>query len=152
MRMGKVTLAVAVLLAIAGSVQAQTASVADTIKTRQANMKQMGGAMKALAEMAKSGAVDKAAATENAKKIDTHAQVLGDWFPKGSGTESGAETKAKAEIWAQGDDFKKAAADLKVESAKLVTAAATGDAAVLGPQLAATGKTCSGCHTKFQNK
>jgi cytochrome c556 len=108
--------------------------------------------MKALAEMAKSGTVDKAAAAEHAKKIDGTAQVLVSWFPKGTGPESGIDTKAKPEVWTQADDFKKANDDFRAEAAKLVTAAATGDAATLGPQLAATGKTCSGCHTKFQNK
>ena len=72
------------------------------------------------------------------------------WFPAGSGPETGIKTAAKPEIWAQPADFKAAHDALVVEAGKLVTVAASGDAAAIGAQLQATGKACGGCHKPFR--
>jgi cytochrome c556 len=152
MRVPMMAMTAAAIVAIAGVAVAQVPSVGDAIKMRQANMKQQGGAMKALGEMAKSGTIDKAAATEAVKKLDGHAQNLATWFPVGSGPESGVETKAKAEIWAKQEEFKKAADGLKAETGKLQLAVDSGDAGKLGAQLQATGKACGTCHDQFKAK
>jgi cytochrome c556 len=152
MRVPMMAVAAGAMVAIAGVAMAQAPSVADAVKMRQANMKQLGGAMKTLSDMVKSGTIDKAAAMEAAKKVDGHAQNLATWFPTGTGPESGLETKAKAEIWAKQDDFKKIAEGLKTETAKLQSAVETGDAAQLGAQLQATGKACGACHEQFRSK
>ncbi|GIL41545.1 c-type cytochrome [Roseiterribacter gracilis] len=152
MRVPMMALVAGAMVAIAGVAVAQAPSVGDVIKTRQANLKQMGGAMKTLGDMAKSGTVDKAAGTEAAKKLDGHAQNIATWFPVGSGPESGVETKAKPEIWAKQDDFKKAADGLKAETGKMQLAVDSGDAAKLGAQVAATGKACGTCHEQFRSK
>jgi cytochrome c556 len=152
MRVAMMALAAGAMVAIAGVAVAQAPSVGDAVKLRQTNMKQMGGAMKTLADMLKSGTVDKAAGTEAAKKIDGHAQSLLTWYPVGSGPETGLETKAKPEIWARQDDFKKAADGLKAETAKLQLAVDSGDAAKLGAQVQAIGKACGTCHEQFRSK
>lgn len=152
MRVPMMALVAGAMVAVAGVAVAQAPSVGDAIKLRQANLKQMGGAMKTLGDMAKSGTVDKAAATEAVKKLDGHAQNLATWFPAGSGPESGVETKAKAEIWSKQEDFKKAAEALKAETGKLQLAVDSGDAGKLGTQVAATAKACGNCHEQFRSK
>jgi cytochrome c556 len=152
MRLPMMALAAGAMVAIAGVAVAQAPSVAEAIKLRQANLKQMGGVMKTLNDMARSGTIDKPAATEAAKKLDGHAQDIATWFPAGSGAESGIETKAKAEIWQKEAEFKKAADGLKSETGKLQLAIDSGDAAKLGAQVQATAKTCSTCHDQFRAK
>ena len=126
-------------------------SPADIIKTRHDHMKNdIGAPTKAIADQLKTGMPDKAIVNESAKKLASFAKQIPQWFPKGSGPESGVKTLAKAEIWAMPAEFKAAAEKLIVESDKLVQVAATGDAAALGDQMKATGGACQGCHKPFR--
>jgi cytochrome c556 len=142
--------AIAALSASGGFVAAQDQSPAAVIKARQAHLKEMGGAMKAIGDQLKSGAVDNAAVTTAAGKIDLLAKDLPSWFPAGTGPEAGVKTAAKPEIWAKPADFKAAADRLADEADKLVAVAAMGDAAAIGGQLQATGKACGSCHKQFR--
>jgi cytochrome c556 len=145
-----VIVAGAVALAGSGPVSADAQSPGDIIKARQQHLKEMGGALKAIVDQLKSGALDKGVVTEQATKVAALAKDLPTWFPKGTGEEAGVKTAAKAEIWAMPDDFKAAAEKLPPEADKLAEVAATGDAAAIGAQLQATGKACGGCHKVFR--
>jgi cytochrome c556 len=125
---------------------------AEIIKTRQSHLKDMGEQAKAIGGQMKSGTLDKTIMTDAAKKIAAYAHDLPTWFPKGTGPEAGVKTAAKPEIWAQPADFQAAAEKLQPEADKLVEVIATGDAAAIGAQLQATGKTCQGCHKPFRVK
>jgi cytochrome c556 len=50
------------------------------------------------------------------------------------------------------DDFKSKAEKMQAETAKLVQAAKTGDAAALKAQVGETGKACKACHDNYRNK
>jgi cytochrome c556 len=138
------------MLAVSGGIVLAAPTPAEIIKTRQDNLKAMGGAMKAIGDQLKSGMPDKAVVEENAKKIDGYAGELPTWFPQGTGEEAGVKTAAKPEIWAQPAEFKTDAENLKTEADKLVQVAATGDAAAIGAQLQTTGKQCGACHKVFR--
>jgi cytochrome c556 len=133
-----------------GYLAAADPSPAEIIKARQEHFKDLGASMKAIVDQVKSGAVDKTVATDAAKKVAAYSRQIPTWFPKGTGEEAGVKTLAKPEIWSQPADFQAAADKLPPEADKLVEAAATGDAATIGAQLQATGKTCGGCHKPFR--
>ncbi len=140
----------AMLMASGGAVVAAEPTPTEIIKTRQDDLKAMGGAMKAMGDQLKSGMPDKVVVEENAKKVDAFAKQLPTWFPKGTGPEAGVKTAAKPEIWTTPDDFKTKAEALAPEADKLVQVAATGDAAAIGAQMQATGKACGACHKVYR--
>lgn len=68
------------------------------------------------------------------------------------GSDQGAPTKAKADIWKERSKFDKMAQDMQAETVKLVAAAQTGDPAALRTAVTTTAKACSNCHDDFRNK
>jgi cytochrome c556 len=138
------------MVMVSGGFVAAAPTPAEIIKTRQDDLKAMGGAAKAIGDQLKSGMPDMKIIAEDAKKIDGYATELPTWFPKGTGEEAGVKTAAKPEIWAMPADFKMDADNLKTEADKLVQVVATGDAAQIGAQMQATGKACGACHKMFR--
>ncbi|MBO6827560.1 MAG: cytochrome c [Sneathiella sp.] len=110
-------------------------------------MKELGGAMKAVAAVAKGEAAYTPALNEQAAKIKMIAAEMGNLFPEGSG---GEKTRSKDEIWSQPEAFEKAVADFDMAATGLVAAVETGDQGKIGAALGATGKTCGGCHKPFR--
>jgi cytochrome c556 len=141
------------LLAVSGgAIVAQSTAPADIIKLRQDSLKDMGAQMKAIGDQLKSGKPDKAVTVEAAKKLAAYSKALPNWFPTGTGPESGVKTAAKPEIWTQRADFEAAAAKLPPEADKLVLVADSGDADAIGAQMKAVGGTCGACHKSFRVK
>lgn len=120
-----------------------------TISTRQANFKKMGGAMKVLKDEL-AGSADKAKMLAAAKVLAAQSRQQVKLFPAGSGPSSGVKTDALAAIWTDRATFDAAGKKLIVEADKLVAAAATGNAAAIGPQFKAVGATCGSCHRQFR--
>ncbi len=112
---------------------------------RVASMKEIGGAMKAISDVAKGNAEASDATVAAAMKINTLAKQVPSWFPEGSG-----EYRAKANIWTDWAGFKAANDKLVAASADLVAATKTMDSAQIGAALGATGKTCGGCHETYR--
>ncbi|MDF1721419.1 MAG: cytochrome c [Minwuia sp.] len=112
---------------------------------RVASMKEIGGAMKAISDVAKGNAEASDATVAAAMKINTLSQQVPSWFPEGSG-----EYRAKANIWTDWAGFKAANDKFVAASADLVEATKTMDAGKIGAALGATGKTCGGCHETYR--
>ena len=74
-------------------------------------------------------------------------QVL-EGFAKGS--DKGAETDAKADIWTHFDDFQSKHSDLVNESRALSEVARTGDEAKMKEQFKKLGGACKACHDKYK--
>ena len=121
------------------------------IKYRQAIMTAQGYHFYGiLGGMAKgSRPYDKEQAMRSAKFIDELIEMPWDGFTPGS--ETGAKTAAKPEIWKDRAEFDRLGKEAKVETAKLVAAAGV-DLATLRAQVQATGRACKNCHDKFQNE
>jgi cytochrome c556 len=121
---------------------------ADAIADRQETMKAVGGAMKALAAMAKGeAAFDGAAVKTNADTIATKLEAAKALFPDGS-DKGEKETWAKAEIWQDKDTFLQILDD-GIAAANVVAGAGELDA--LRPALGELGsKGCKACHEKFR--
>lgn len=65
------------------------------------------------------------------------------------GTDKGAKTQAKPEIWTQRDKFNAAAKRSQDDVAKLVAAGKTGDLDQIKSAVGAVGKSCKACHDDF---
>jgi cytochrome c556 len=69
-----------------------------------------------------------------------------------AGSDQGAPTKAKPDIWKDRARFDQLAQAMQAETTRLVAAAQTGDPAQLRTAVSATGKACSNCHDDFRNR
>jgi cytochrome c556 len=146
------TLMTAGAVLTAGAVVAAGLSGADALKDRQAHMKEMGKAAKAIGDSLKAGSADPTVIKPNADKIYTNSKTLLTWFPKGSGPETGLKTRALPVIWTDTQDFQAKAHDLQVAAANFDAVAGSGDMAKVGPAVKALGQACHACHEKFQAK
>jgi cytochrome c556 len=128
---------------------AQFAKPEDSIKYRQSALFVMGQHFGRLGAMA-NGRVpfDAKAATDNAEVVAAMAQLP--WAGFGAGTDKGAPTKAKPEIWAEQAKFKEANERLMADTVKLVAAAKTGNLDNLKTAFGATAGSCKNCHDSFR--
>jgi cytochrome c556 len=76
-------------------------------------------------------------------------QILPEVFPAGS--DKGAPTEAKPEIWQQQVEFKKLLADTQDKLGALSKTAAGGNLEAIKPVFAAAAESCKTCHKKFKN-
>jgi len=93
---------------------------------------------------------DAARAQLDAMRIQVIAGIAAEMFPADS--QSGAPTKAKAAIWTDTAEFAADMKDLQDKAAALVTASKAGTLDALKPAVFELGKSCKGCHDKFQEK
>jgi cytochrome c556 len=142
----------ATVLTAAVPVAGAAIDAAQVIQARQTNLKLLGKTAKALGGQLGGGAPDRAAVADEAKTIARLAAALPSWFPAGSGPETGLKTAAKAEIWTQPADFKKASDALTAQSAKLAQLAGAGDMAATGAQAKLVSQACGDCHHQFKVK
>ncbi|MFN3515061.1 MAG: c-type cytochrome [Phenylobacterium sp.] len=143
--------AIAVVLAVtAGGVALAQTAAQNAVAARQAGFKTMGAAFKAVNDELKKGQPDMKVVAAQSRTVNVQAHALPGWFAKGSGAESGAKTKAKAEIWTDSDTFAAAARALQTETAKLQSLAAGGDAGAVRDQVRAVGAACGNCHKPFR--
>ncbi len=141
--------AVSLLVAVGGSVWA-AGSGAQAVAERQAVMKSIGAHMGGLKGALKAG--NGKAVAMHAGAINGLAKVLVGFFPKGSGPESGAKTRALPKIWQDWANFQKVPATLAAESGKLVQVAkGGGDAKAMMAQFGKMAKMgCGGCHKPYR--
>jgi cytochrome c556 len=93
---------------------------------------------------------DQAEFAKHAERISQLAPQLLEGFPEGS--DKGAETEAKADIWKNMDDFKSRMSDLVRESKALSDVAKAGDEAKTREQFKKTAGACKSCHDKYRNE
>ena len=107
------------------------------------------------AQMGVMGAMASGKAPYDAKAFQTAADraavlasIASESFPAGSDT--GAPTKAKPEIWTQQADFQKLMKDLTDRSAAVAQAARSNDLDTVKPAVGALGGSCKACHDKYK--
>jgi cytochrome c556 len=122
------------------------------IKPRQDKLRDMGGALKAITDELKKGKLDwDNTILPNVQTIKERSGYLLNWFPKGSGPESGVKTYALPVIWQKNDDFVKLGKAAQSEALKLDQVAASKNADALKAQVIATGKACKACHDTYRS-
>lgn len=137
----------AALLGLAAASVLATAATAGPIEDRQQAMKNVGKAMGQLAAIAKKEAAFDAAVVKAAgESIAENAKVFKANFPEDS-KDGPPETWAKAEIWANMDDFN-TKADKSVEAAMAM--AAVTEEANFGAAMGELGGSCKACHQDYR--
>ncbi|MDB5720105.1 MAG: cytochrome c [Alphaproteobacteria bacterium] len=131
---------------------ALAATAGDVIKARQANYKQIGKANKAIMDELKQPAPSVAVIQANAKTLDGLVKRIPNWFPAGTGPETGVKTAALPAIWQQGAEFKKDARNMWGAANALDVAARSGDLARIRAAVPTVGASCKACHQTFRAK
>lgn len=93
---------------------------------------------------------DQATLLAKAQRLNALASMTADGFVAGS--EAGAPTKARPEIWSNATGFKQAADQFAAETPKLVAAAQTGNMDQIKAAFGGVVKSCDNCHDNFRTK
>lgn len=130
--------------------QAQFAKPDDAIKYRQGALAVMGN------HFARLGAMAQGRIPFDAQEAQRHADVVAfmaplPWAAFGEGTDKGAPTRAKAEIWFEKDTFTGRAEQMQKEATALAAAARTGDLAQVRTAFGSTAQSCRACHDAYRD-
>ena len=141
---------VIVLAMITGAALAQAKPEA-VIKYRQSVYRVMGWNFAPMAAMVKGETpYDKEAFARHALIVSQLSPLAMEGFVAGS--DKGAETKAKPEVWTKSADFKEKMDKMVSESNKLAAIARTGSFDEIKKQFGSTGAACKACHDDYRNK
>ena len=121
------------------------------IAYRQAGYTMLGWNFGPMAQMVRGKTPwDAAEFARRAERVALIAPQLLEGFPEGSDT--GATTEAKPEIWKNMDDFKLKMDDLVKQSKLLAEVAKSGDEAKMKEQFKQTAGACKACHEKYRSE
>jgi cytochrome c556 len=124
----------------------------ELIKARQDKLRDMGAALKGIDDELKKRNPDwDTIILPNADTVQNRSGYLLNWFPKGSGPESGVKTYALPALWQKPDDFTRLGKALMAETAKLKQVAATKNVDALKAEVVALGKNCKACHDNYRS-
>ncbi len=142
-------LVLAVLALPSAPVVAQNKQAEQAIKYRQAVYTVIGTNFGTAAAMATGKMPYDAKAFQTRVDRTAYMAVLaGETF--GPGTDAGAPTKAKKEIWSNQAEFQKLMKDMQEKTAALAVAAKSNDLEKIKPAFGAAGQSCKACHDKFK--
>lgn len=137
-------------IALAGLGATAVIAADEPQEVRQGMMKKVGGAMGALAGIAKGEKpYDAAVVSASLTTFSETGKVFPDQFPVGS--EAGFETEASPKIWEAMDDFKARAEKLSAD-AEVALIDLPADQAGVGAAIGVIGKNCGGCHEVYRIK
>ncbi|WP_324699258.1 c-type cytochrome [Novosphingobium aerophilum] len=140
----------AVALATAAVATPLLAAPADTVRSRIAGYRELGAAFKAVNDGLRGGEVQTVLIAQSAREIRNASRGQYEWFPAGSGPQSGAKTRAKGEIWAQPAKFRTAQDAFAKAADDFQRAVAGKDVAAIRTGAQKLGATCKGCHDSFR--
>ena len=149
--MRKTVTAVAAAALLSAAVTAAAVKPETAIHYRQSVYTMIGWNFVPMVDMIKNKTPwDNAEFSKHADRIASLAPQLLEGFPEGS--DKGAETEAKPDIWKSMDDFKSKMNDLVRESKALADVAKTGDEAKTREQFKKTAGACKSCHDKYRSE
>jgi cytochrome c556 len=140
-------------LAVLASSIAQTVDPSQVIQARKQGLKALGAAFKVIRDELKGGNPDPVKIRAAAADIGSAARAIHDWFPAGSGPESGQKTDAREEIWSDAAGFLPAREHFEKVAAEVVPTFQSADAKARWAAAATTlGETCKSCHEHYRVK
>ncbi|MEO7063528.1 MAG: cytochrome c [Dokdonella sp.] len=147
-----ITLVFGVAATLTGAAVATAAVKPETaIHYRQSVYTMIGWNFAPMAQMVKGKtAWDGAEFSKHADRIAALTTQLMEGFPQGSDT--GAKTEAKPDIWKNPDDFKSKMDELVNQSRALAEIAKGGDEAKMKEQFKTTAGACKSCHDKYRTE
>ena len=122
------------------------AASADIVFDRKAGFRANAASIKVIA--AAIGGGDYQTVINQAATISSWAPQIPNYFPEGSGS---GDTKAKAEIWVNFDDFTALSKANQTAANMLVTAAKSGDPGAMMAGLKNPGNSCKACHKLYKD-
>ena len=122
------------------------AASADIVFDRKAGFKANAASMQAIA--AAIGGGDYQTVINQAATISSWAQKIPNYFPEGSGS---GDTKARAEIWVNFNDFTALSKTNQRAANRLVLAAKSGDPGAMMAGLKNLGSSCKACHKSYKD-
>jgi len=141
---------VAAVVTLSAPAMAQFAKPEDAIKYRQSALFVMQQNFARVAAMAAGRAPFDAKVAAESAEVAAYMSKL-PWAAFGEGTDKGAPTKAKAEIWSDKAKFGDYAEKMQGELSKLNAAAKTGNLDSIKAAVGAVGGSCKTCHDAFRS-
>jgi len=138
--------------ALSAAAVAVAATPADTVRSRQQELKDLGASFKTVRDQLRVSAPDMAAIKTAGADIKAKADAMVHWFPKGTGPEVGIKTGAKPEIWNDAATFDQKRKDFVAAAGKFADLTASGDKAAIAGGVGQLGGACKGCHDNFRLK
>ena len=132
-----------------GNVAAPT-DVAAFMHDRHERYEDLGDSMKGISRELKGDSPSVPTIQRHAAEIAQFAPQVPSLFPPGTGPETGRRTRAKAEIWSDGQTFRQRADQFAAAATRFNQAAQTGDIAAIRAALPALGDSCKNCHDRFR--
>ncbi|MDZ7922296.1 cytochrome c [Rhodoferax sp.] len=129
---------------------AQFAKPEDAIKYRQSSLFVMQQNFARVAAMAAGRVPFDAKVAAESAEVAAYMSKL-PWAAFGDGTDKGAPTKAKAEIWTDKAKFNEYAEKMQGDMNKLNAAAKTGNLDSIKAAVGAVGGSCKTCHDAFRS-
>jgi cytochrome c556 len=147
----KIRLSVVAILALTIAT-ASAQDMAGVISARKDHFHQIGVSFKALNDETHAGSPNWQTIRSSAQMLTQLISEIPGWFPAGSGPESGAKTRAKAQIWATGSSFQEDARLAHAAAQSLLKAAGGNDVTAVTAGVKALGQRCAACHADFREK
>ena len=129
---------------------APPADVAGFMHDRHERYEELGDAMKAISRELKGGSPDMATIRRHADHMARFSQEAPSLFPRGTGPETGNRTRAKAEIWSDGETFRQRMTEFQAAATRFNQAAQSGDLAAVRAAMPGLGDSCKNCHDRFR--
>lgn len=129
---------------------AASPEIANAVKSRKANYKEIGGAFKTINDEVKTGSPLIDTIQPLAQDILKRGSMQMNFFPAGSGPESGEKTHAKAQIWAEQDNFRKLHQDFIHAVEQLNSAIDARDNTAIASAQKSLGMACKSCHDRYR--
>jgi cytochrome c556 len=146
-------LGISVSVSVGVGAVALAQSSAEVINVRQQGFKKLGAAFKVIHKELSASSPDAARIAAAAAEIKASTDVMGGWFPPGSGPQSGVKTQAKAEIWTDASGFAATRAAYARQVEKSVRQLLDpGAKATWKDSSAALGQACKDCHDSYRVK
>ncbi len=150
---GRLAVAAALISCLGFTLVQAAPPQAAQIKSRQDKLRDMGGALKAITDELKKPKVDwDNTIIPNTQTIKDRSAYLLNWFPKGTGPESGVKTYALPALWQKNDDFTKLGKAAQAEAIKLDQVANSRNLDALKAEAVTLGKACKACHDDYRSK
>lgn len=124
----------------------------DALKSRLASFREIGAAFKNVNDQLRSDTPQVFVIQVSAREIRNLARSQYTWFPAGSGPAPGVKTRAKAEIWSQGAQFKAAQDAFAAQADNFARVAQGGNVEQMRAAARTLGQSCGGCHRQFRSE
>jgi cytochrome c556 len=134
----------------AGGNAAAPADPKAAYEARHEGFEEIGDHFKTIKRELKGGSPAIETVQREAAGLAEKARQVPNWFPAGTGPESGTRTRAKAEIWANHQDFQQRAQTLVQAASEFNQAARSGDVAAIQAAVPALNDSCKQCHDRYR--